>query len=247
MNRRLLSVLVLVPLLGACATKRDLRDLRTEMEAMRASQDALLREIARQNEMLMDSVSVKDVRLRGDIMNRLLQMERQLVQIQELTGQGQQRLAEMRQELRRQEESIRTATPIGGEPGPGAAGGNAEELYAAAEGALMRGSFSSARTGFQALVQSFPQHERAPQAQLGIGETYEKSSEAQRALDAYRQVTELYPDSPQAPTALLRSGRIEAERNNRGEARTLFNQLIAAYPDSPEAATAREELAELRN
>ena len=95
MRARLLSVLVLVPLLGACATKRDLRDLRTEMEAMRASQDALLREIARQNEMLMDSVSVKDVRLRGDIMNRLLQMERQLVQIQELTGQGQQRLAEM--------------------------------------------------------------------------------------------------------------------------------------------------------
>lgn len=246
MNRRLLSVLVLVPLLGACATKRDLSDLRTEMEAMRASQDALLREIARQNEMLMDSVSVKDVRLRGDILNRLLQMERQLVQIQELTGQGQQRLVEMRQELRRQEESMRTVGPLEGGAAP-VGGGNADELYAAAEGALMRGSFSSARTGFQALVQSFPQHERAPQAQLGIGETYEKSSEAERALEAYRQVTELYPESPAAPTALLRSGRIEAGRNNRGEARTIFNQLIAGYPESPEAATAREELAELRN
>lgn len=245
MRARLLSVLVLVPLLGACATKRDLRDLRTEMEAMRASQDALLREIARQNDLLLDSMTVQDVRLRGDMLNRLLQMERQLVQIQELTGQGQQRLAEMRQELRRQEDAMRAA-PMGGAPASGGATGDPEELYAAAEGALMRGSFTSARTGFEALVQGFPQHPRAPQAQLGIGETYEKTSEAERALEAYMRVPELYPDSPYAPTALLRAGRIEAGRNNRDEARTVFNQLIGAFPDSPEAETAREELRELR-
>src|SRR5690606_15869171 len=107
MRARLFSVVLLAPLLGACATKGDLRDIRTEMEATRASQNALLREIARQNDVLLDSVTVQDVRLRGDMLNRLLQMERQLVQIQELTGQGQQRLAEMRQELRRQEESMR--------------------------------------------------------------------------------------------------------------------------------------------
>lgn len=243
MRARLLSVLVLAPLLGACATKRDLRDLRTEMEAMQASQEALLREIARQNDVLLDSLTVQDIRLRGDILNRLLQMERQLVQIQELTGQGQQRLAEMRQELQREEETIRTSTAPGA---PMATGGDAEELYEAAQGALMRGSFSSARTGFEALVRSFPQHERAPQAQLGIGETYEKTSEPEQALEAYELVPQLYPDSPQAPTALLRAGRIEASRDNEDEAETLFNQLLGAYPDSPEAETAEEELAELR-
>ena len=243
MRTRLLSVLVLVPLLGACATKRDLRDLRTEVEAMRSSQEALLREIARQNDLLMDTLTVQDVRLRGDMMNRLLQMERQLVQIQELTGQGQQRLVEMREELRRQEESIRASSTPGGAM---ATGGNAEELFTAAEGALMRGSFTSARAGFEELVRSFPQHERAAQAQLGIGETYEKTSEAERALEAYQLVPQLYPDSPAAPTALLRAGRIEVGRNNRDEARTYFNQLIAAYPESPEVETAREELAELR-
>lgn len=244
MRARLLAVALLVPLLGACATKGDLRDLQGEMQAMRASQDALLREIARQNDLLLDSMTVQDVRMRGDMLNRLLQMERQLVQIQELTGQGQQRLAEMRQELRRQEESIRTSAMTGGPTG--AVDGDPEELYAAAQGALMRGSFTSARTGFEALVRSFPRHERAAQAQLGIGETYEKTSEAERALEAYAQVSEQFPESPEAATALLRSGRIEAERNNRDEARALFSQLIAGFPDSPEADTAREELAELR-
>src|SRR5690606_15524151 len=129
-----------------------------------ASQDALLREIARQNDLLLDSMTVQDVRMRGDLMNRLLQMERQLVQIQELTGQGQQRLAEMRQELRRQEESIRSSAMPGAPIG--AVSGDPEELFSAAQGALMRGSFTSARTGFEALVQSFPQHPRAAQAQL---------------------------------------------------------------------------------
>lgn len=245
MRARLLFVLALVPLIGACATKGDLRDLQGEMQAMRASQDALLREILLQNDLLRDSLTIQDVRLRGDIMNRLLEMERQLVQIQELTGQGQQRLAEMRQELRRQEETIRSAAVPGSTVGGGATG-DPEELYSAAEGALMRGSFTSARAGFEALVQSFPQHARVPQALLGIGETYEKTSEAERALAAYARVPELFPDSPQAPTALLRAGRIEAARNNRDEARTLFNQLVAAYEDSPEADTAREELRELR-
>ncbi|HEX6925999.1 MAG TPA: tetratricopeptide repeat protein [Longimicrobiaceae bacterium] len=248
MRPRLLSVLVLTPLLGACATKRDLRDLRTEVEAMRSSQEALLREIVQQNELLRDSMTAQDVRLRGDLLNRLLQMERQLVQIQELTGQGQQRLAEMREELRRQEESIRISSTPGAPAGSpaGAPTGDPEEIYAAAEGALMRGSFTAARTGFETLVRNFPQHELAPQAQLGIGETYEKTSEPERALEAYSLVPQLYPDSPQAPTALLRAGRIEAERDNREEARDLFSQLIGAYPDSPEAETAREELAELR-
>src|SRR5690606_27735164 len=140
--------------------------------------------------------------------NRLLQMERQLVQIQELTGQGQQRLSEMRQELRRQEESMRSSTMPGGQPGGGAMG-DPEELYAAAEGALQRGSFTSARAGFEALVQGFPQHARAAQAQLGIGETYEKTSDAERALEAYTLVPERYPDAPEAATALLRAGRVE--------------------------------------
>lgn len=241
MRARLLSVFVLVPLLGACATKADLRDLRTEMGAMRATQETLMQQMS----MLMDSISTKDVRLRGDLMNRLLQMERQLVQIQELTGQGQQRLAEMREDLRRQEEAMRAPVFSGGAGMGMETGGDAEELYAAAEGALMRGSFSSARTGFEALVQQFPQHVRAPQALLGIGETYEKSAELDQALAAYLQLVESYPDAPQAPTAMLRAGRLEAGRDNEDEARTIFNQLIVAYPDSPEAGTAREELDDL--
>lgn len=247
MRPRLLALALVLPLMvSGCATKKDLRQLRDEMETMRSSQVTLLREIQRQNQMLLDSLSSKDIRLRGDISNRLLQMERQLVQIQELTGQGQQRLSELRQQLRSQEEAIRAAAAASAAQPGNAAVGNPDEVFAAAQGALQRGSFTTARAGFEEFVRVFPQNPRVSEAQLAVGETFEKANDLPRALEAYGRVVELYPDAPHAATALYRSALIEAKRNNRSRARTMLNQVISAYPRSPEAPLARTELGRLR-
>jgi tol-pal system protein YbgF len=242
MSRRLLALAVLLVVTSGCATKRDVRDLRDEMGTMRAEQEQLLRELQRQNATIIDSMHAQNIRLRGDLTNQLLQVDRQLVQIQELTGQGQRQLTQMRESLRAREEAIRTED--GG--APGGATGDAEELFTAAAAALQRGSLTTARSGFEELVRAFPQHPRAAEAQLGIGETWERANEPGRALAAYGRVLELYPNSTRAPTALLRSARIEIARNNRDTARTMLNQISAAYPRSPEAAQAQQELGRLR-
>ena len=83
MDRRLLALALLLPVLGGCATKRDLRDLRAEVGSMRTSQEDLLRGIQRQNEMILDSLNLQDTRLRGDLTNQMVQLERQLIQLQE--------------------------------------------------------------------------------------------------------------------------------------------------------------------
>jgi tol-pal system protein YbgF len=251
--RRLLLPLLAVAALGGCATKRDLRDLRTEMQAMQASNQQLLaelrQEIRRQNALLMDSLSTQDVRLRGDLANRMVRIERQLIQIQELTGQGQQALSELRQQFRAQEEAARATlaaaqSATGG--ASGAAAGDPEELFTAAEEALDRGSYATARAGFEEFVRSFPQHERAAEAQLLIGESREKAKEPQAALAAYQRVVELHPNSTQAPTALLRAALLESAAGNRSRARTMLNQLTTAYPRSPEVTQARAELRKLQ-
>jgi tol-pal system protein YbgF len=251
--RRLLLVPLALAALGGCATKRDLRDLQLEMQTMQSSQEALLQElrleIRRQNALLMDSLSTQDVRLRGDLANRLVQMERQLIQIQELTGQGQQGLAQLRQELRLQEEAARAALAAAGSGAvgvPGAPAGDPEELFEEAQGALDRGSFSTARAGFEEFVRAFPQHARAPEALLLIGESREKAKESQPALEAYQRVVELHPASTQAPTALLRAALLEVAAGNRSRARTMLTQLTTAYPRSPEVTQARAELRRLQ-
>lgn len=257
MRRAALAVLAL-PLLGGClATQRDIRELRTQMQADRSSQEALLRDVLSRNQALLDSLTDQNVRLRGDVSTRLVAIERQLVQIQELTGQGQQQLTQLRQQLARREEEARRAeaaaaaartaqadsaddAPAGGAQEPG---GAAQEMYDAALGAFRRGSMNASRAGFEEFLRAAPGHARAADAQYYVGETYAQGRNLERAIEAYDRVVDTYPTSPRAPAALLRIGRLEAGRGNRTQARARFSRIVADYPRSPEAADARRELA----
>ena len=253
MYRRLLALALSLPLAG-CATKKDVRMLSTEVEALRASQketaQALTQEIHRLNDQLLESVTASDARLRGDLLNRISALDRQLVQIQELTGQSQQTLTVLRQEASQREEAARAAAAAvaaGSTDGSIAPpSGSADELYSTARDALQRGSLSTARAGFQEFVRSYPRDSRAADAQLSVGETYEKGDDAEKALAAYQQVLELYPNSNRAPTALLRAAKIEQERGNRDRSQSMLNQITTAYPNSAEATDAKKLLAASR-
>jgi len=243
MRTRLLALGTGLLVLSGCATKRDLRTLTIAVDSMRISQETSMLEMQRQNQALRDSVNAQNLRLRGDLMNQMLRMEQQLVQIQELTGQGAQQLATLREQVRVREEALRTQEQEAGAPISGA---NAQELYDASLASLKRGSYSTARAGFEELVRSFPRHALAADAQFQIGEAYAGAKDVPRALEAYARVLELYPASPRAATALYRSAVLELERGNRDRARTLFTQVTTAYPRSPEAAQAKDQLAKLR-
>lgn len=243
MRTRLLALGTGLLLLSGCATKRDLRTLTLAVDSMRTSQEASMRAMQQQNQALRDSVNAQNLRLRGDLMNQMLRMEQQLVQIQELTGQGAQQLATLREQVRVREEALRTQEQEGAAPVSGA---NAQELYDASLASLKRGSYSTARAGFEELVRSFPKHALAADAQFQIGESYAAQKDTPRALEAYARVLELFPASPRAASALYRSAVLELERGNRDRARTLFTQVTTAYPRSPEAAQAKDQLAKLR-
>jgi tol-pal system protein YbgF len=242
MGRRLLAIVALIVPLSACATRGDLQNLQDEMRRMQANQEILLREIQRQNTAILDSLQTQDIRLRGGLSNQLIQIERQLVQIQELTGQGQQGLADLREAVRAREQALQRIT----EPAPSADTGDADELFRSAEGALQRGSLSTARAGFEEFVRSFPQHPLAPEARLYLGAILNQEGNAQRALEEYQRILELHPTAPEAATALFRAAIVERDRGNTARARTMLNQLTAAYPASPEAAAARDELRGMR-
>ena len=173
-------------------------------------------------------------------------MEQQLVQIQELTGQGAQQIATLRDQVRAREEALRSQVDDGEGAAPSSSGASAQELYDASLASLRRNSFSTARVGFEELIRSYPRHALAADAQFQIGEAYAGAKDVPRALEAYARVGELYPASPRAASALYRSAVLELERGNRDRARTLFTQVTTAYPRSPEAAQAKDQIAKLR-
>ncbi|HEU4884003.1 MAG TPA: tol-pal system protein YbgF [Longimicrobium sp.] len=249
MKRRILLLAALLPL-GACvATKQDVEQLRLDMASQRAQQDSLFRVLIARTEAMLDSLSDQNVRLRGDFANRLLAIDRQLVQIQELSGQNQAQLAGLRQQIeqsaaeaRRAQEAAAAAARDDANGGGGDEGGDPQELYDASLGALRRGSVGTARTGFEEFLRANPQHRLAPDAQYNIGQSYEQGRETASAITAYARVVELYPTSGRAPAALLRMGRLELGRGNRTQARTHFNAIVSRFARSPEATEARTEL-----
>jgi tol-pal system protein YbgF len=249
MIRRLLVLAALLPLAGCVATKQDVEELRLDMASQRAHQDSIFRVLVARTEAMLDSLSDQNVRLRGDFANRLVAIERQLVQIQELSGQNQAQLAGLRQQIetsaaeaRRAQEAAAAASRDDGAGGDEEEAGDPQELYDASLAALRRGSVGTARSGFEEFLRANPQHRLAPDAQYSIGQSYEQGREPASAITAYARVVELYPTSARAPAALLRMGRLELGRGNRTQARTHFNALVQRFARSPEAGEARTEL-----
>ena len=253
MKARTFLALVLLPLLGACvATKQDVEELRLDMAQQRAHQDSLFRALVGRTEAMLDSLSDQNVRLRGDLANRLVAIERQLVQIQELSGANQAQLEGLRRQIderaaeaRRQQEEADAAAEGDDAPGGAAGGDDPSELFDASLQALRRGSVSTARAGFEEFIRTSPQHRMAPEAQYNIGQSWEQGRDPGNAITAYARVVELYPTSGRAPAALLRMGRLELARGNRTEARARFNAIVQRYARSPEATEARTELQRL--
>lgn len=207
MRGQLLLGAACVAALAGCATKRDIRDLRTEMAALRSAQEASTQEIQRQNRLLLDSLSSASLRTRGDIANQLVAMERQLVQIQQLTGQGQQRLAELREQINTRAEAISAqpqTTAASREPVPPPA----QELFDASLASLRRGSFSTARVGLEEFLRLYPQHALVPDAHFHIAEAYAGAKDIPRAVEAYGRVIERYPNHPRAAAAKAARDRL---------------------------------------
>lgn len=110
MKRRFALAALLVPLLGGCiATKQDLQRVQTQMDADRAEQNRQIQVLIQRTQAMLDSLSGQNARLRADMANRLLQIDRQLVQVQALSGQSQQQIRDLQSQLEQRAAEARRA------------------------------------------------------------------------------------------------------------------------------------------
>src|SRR5205809_5419574 len=153
-------------LAAGCALKGDVRKVELQVEAARAERARADAERAAQ----LDSVRVLLaavqqalaaqqaylVQLRGDVRTDLLAVQQQLVTVQELTGQSQQRLTELRGRLEAQARqpvpAVDTARPGGAPPvGPSGnvAGPGPDQMYDLSLQQFLRGRLPTGRIGFR--------------------------------------------------------------------------------------------------
>jgi tol-pal system protein YbgF len=245
---RLVALLAIVAC-SACATKRDVDRIRGDLASVRARQDSIASRLLELDSALAAAQEEQRslaLTMGGDLRRQLDDIERQLVQIQELLGQSQIVLRSLRERIEtRQSEEV----PPGVEPdsaaleGPEAEGGavsNARALYAAAMEQFRRGAYNTARAGFEEFLATYPADELAPDAQYHVAETYWEEQDAAQALRGYNRVVELYPNSRAAPTALYKAALLQFEQGNKDSACQYFQRVMAGYPRSDEARLARD-------
>jgi TolA-binding protein len=249
---------------GACfATSNDVKMLQLQLDSLRTAnvrsdsvRAAQLGQVVATLGLVRDSlgtVSGHVVKMQGDMRGDLHDVNEQLLQIQQLTGQSQNRLQELRASIEQRNQDMGegaaptptnagakgATTPPGTQPAPGAPGSTEpgpNQLYQLGMEQLQRGSPSTAVQAFQKLLQDYPTADISPEAQFYLGEAYRAQGNAAAADSA----------SPHAPTALYKRALYLEQQGNATAARALLNQLISTYPQSDEAALARDHLRELK-
>lgn len=243
-------------LLAGCALKGDVRKVELQVQALQADLAKSDAAAAADRDTVMAAVRLLQqslatqqaylVQLRGDLRTELISVEQQLVAIQELTGQSQQRLTELRSRLEtRAQQPDPNANPVPVGPSGNPTGPGPDQMYDVSLQQYRRGSTATARLGFREFLRVYPTHERAPDALFYVGESFEQSA-PDSAAAVYEQLVKGYPNSPRAASALYKLGRLAEQRGDKTAARNYYSRVIAGYPRSPEADLARQNQQRLR-
>ena len=245
---------------GACfATRNDVRTLQGDIAVLRAENArsdsvhrAQFQSAAIQAGALSDSLRslnaflarfASDVsRFNGDLSINMHTLGQQLLTLQELAGQNQKRLQDVRAEIERQQSELATAAQPSTVPGaPAASAASAPtgpaQLYSIGKSMLDRSSYPAARAAFESLLAQYPTDDLAGAAQYGIARSFDLEGQAAAADSAYARVVEKYPRSVLAPSALYKRAMAARQANQAANAKALFQQILDNYPHSPEAAT----------
>jgi tol-pal system protein YbgF len=245
------------------ATKQDIDKLQQDIAGTRVSsgaadsvQRAQLIEVIREERSLGDSIAALSRRvatMRTASETELTAMKQDISQLQDLSGQSEQRLRDMRAAL---EAKNQQAAQTGADTS--AAGGATEAtasdnsgpgpllLLQAGRDQLLKGGNASARSAFGELISKYPKSEYVPEAMFYTAQAFA----AERNLDAadaeYASLITRFPNSPRIPTAMYKRALRLQSTKKTAEAKKMYQDIIKRFPRSDEAALADERLQSIR-
>jgi tol-pal system protein YbgF len=232
---------------GACfATREDVQALHTDVQSLRAdnarsdsARRAALDRVVTSLNVVRDSLgllSTRVVKMQGDVRGDLYNVGQQLVQIQELTGQSQQRVQELRASLEAKQSDIQSSTgPTSVPPAMGTAGAPTTGAGAPSPSS----SSAAARPG--AATTPVP---TAGGATPGPNQLFQISLEQLRrgspgaARTGLQTLLQQYPTSDLVPDAQFYLGEAYHQEGNAAGADSAYAAVVSRFPTSPRAPTA---------
>jgi tol-pal system protein YbgF len=257
-SARIAAVALATAVLGACATKSDIRDLHDELRTLAARQDSLIAQLRQEALSTQDTLRTQSDQLvdfRGDIARQLQSIAQTVTRLEALAGENQRGITAVRDQLgnrgaaapgRPTDSRGPTGAGGGGAETLAGAGGNAEQLYGVAREQHQRGSSSTAQRAYTQFLQEYPSHPLAPDARYFMADILVQQDRPEDAIEALLEIQRLHPTAARVPDALYRVAILQRELGNIEDARSTLQRIINTYPDAPMALLARDLLEEIR-
>jgi len=246
---------------GCFASKTDFLKLQDEVAVTRASDAAAdsaqreqLASISRSLRALTDSLTAMNRRviaMRSTSETDIAAIRQDISQLQDLSGQSEQRLRDMRATI-----ESKTRPPEGepiapDSPDPGAssvtpAGPGPAQLLQLGRDLLLKGGNASARSAFTELVARYPNSEYAPEAVFYSAQAFAAEKNLTAADSTYVVLIARFPNSPRIATALYKRAQHMQGTKRTAQARQIYQEIIKRFPRSDEAALAEERLQSIR-
>ena len=254
------ATLVATPLFASgCATKGDIRDLQDEVAGQAVLQQTRLRELSTDIRALQDSLQAQSaiqseivVDTQGGIARELRDMQTQLSQLFQLTGQIQRSVASILERLQAESGRV-TVSPRRADPDSlgaliGRGGGNpaAADMWDQAVRQFNSGEYNTARMVFSRLLADDPGDALASRAQFYLGQILEEENRLDEAIEAFLRVGQLHPLSDENPVALYRIALIYVRQEDVETAVSYLERVVSSYPNSDAAGLAQDELERIR-
>jgi len=249
----------------SCATKKDIAQLRADLQARDDRADSRLRAVERTTTAIDSLLSEQ---------NDLLRDTRALLGTQGMEQQDElalleARLEELNVQLQKLHETLEMIQLYGGvtkqsedasqppllvptiKPSPGAAtpvlseqeqDAAAQKLYDTALDDIKNERYLLAESRLLSFLMQYPDNPLSGNAQYWIGEAAYAQEKYGLAITEFEKVLSKFEKSQKVPAALLKIGfsQIRMEREEEGKA--ALRKLIKDHPDSDEAVLARTEL-----
>jgi tol-pal system protein YbgF len=238
---------------GACfATREDVQALHTDVQALRAdnarsdsARRAALDRVVTSLNVVRDSLgllSTRVVKMQGDVRGDLYNVGQQLLQIQELTGQSQQRVQELRASLEAKQSDIQSSVALqGASPTAGVPSGAATtspSTIPPRAGATTPPSTSPPRAGATAAPAPSGGATPGPNQLFQISLEQLRRGSPGAARTGLQTLLQQYPSSDLVPDAQFYLGEAYKQEGNAAGADSAYAAVVSGYPTSPRAPTA---------
>jgi TolA-binding protein len=122
-----------------------------------------------------------------------------------------------------------------------------EDIYDMAKKDYIRGNYDLAISGFNKLINDYPDCSLIPKARYELALTYYASGAWQNASNELDTFLGLYNNNELTPSVMLAKARCLKRLGQHVEAKKLFDVIIKTYPFSDEAKSSKDELGNYDN